>query len=214
MRKITVEPVTRIEGHAKITINLDDNGNVEHAYMHVNEFRGFEKFCEGRMYFEMPQITPRICGICPVSHHLAAAKTNDALVGSPPPRPAVLTRRLMHMGQIIQSHGLHFFELAGPDMLLGFDSDPATRNVVGLINANPELATKAVLLRKFGQEIIRVVGGRKLHPNFCVPGGVNKAFTQADKDEIMGVFDDGSYVITTANLRELLINQNSIGSCY
>ena len=190
MRKITIEPVTRIEGHAKITINLDDNGNVEHAYMHVNEFRGFEKFCEGRMYFEMPQITPRICGICPVSHHLAAAKTNDALVGSPPPRPAVLTRRLMHMGQIIQSHGLHFFELAAPDMLLGFDSDPATRNVVGLIKANPELATKAVLLRKFGQDVIRVVGGRKLHPNFCVPGGVNKAFTQADKDEIMGVYDE------------------------
>lgn len=190
MRKITVEPVTRIEGHAKITINLNDDGNVDHAYMHVNEFRGFEKFCEGRMYFEMPQITPRICGICPVSHHLASAKANDALVGATPPRPALLLRELMHMGQIIQSHGMHFFELAGPDLLLGFDSDPATRNVVGLIQANPELATKAVMLRKFGQEIIRMVGGRKIHPNFCVPGGVNKALSVADKDAILATFDE------------------------
>jgi len=146
-QKVTIEPVTRIEGHAKVTIHLNDAGKVERAYMHVNEFRGFEKFCEGRMYFEMPFITPRICGICPVSHHLAAAKASDALMGCPPPRPASLLRELMHMGQIIQSHGMHFFELAGPDLLLGFDSDPATRNVVGLIGANPELATKAVMLR-------------------------------------------------------------------
>ena len=116
-QKVTIEPVTRIEGHAKVTIHLNDAGKVEHAYMHVNEFRGFEKFCEGRMYFEMPQITPRICGICPVSHHLASAKAGDALMGCPPPRPASLLRELMHMGQIIQSHGMHFFELAGPDLL-------------------------------------------------------------------------------------------------
>ena len=134
-QKITIEPVTRIEGHAKVTVHMNDGGTVDQAYFHVNEFRGFEKFCEGRMFFEMPSITPRICGICPVSHHLAAAKAADQVVGSPPPRPANLLRELMHMGQMIQSHGMHFFELAGPDLLLGFDADPATRNVVGLIGA-------------------------------------------------------------------------------
>ncbi|HWQ05493.1 MAG TPA: Ni/Fe hydrogenase subunit alpha [Longilinea sp.] len=189
-QKITIEPVTRIEGHAKVTIRLDESGKVEHAYLHVNEFRGFEKFCEGRMVFEMPLITPRICGICPVSHHLAAAKAADDLYGSPPPRPAALLRELMHMGQIIQSHGMHFFELAGPDLLLGFDSDPKTRNVVGIIQANPELAVKAVNLRKFGQEIISTLGGRRIHPSFAIPGGVNKALTNADRDSIMAGLDD------------------------
>jgi NAD-reducing hydrogenase large subunit len=189
-QKVTIEPVTRIEGHAKVTIHLNEAGKVEHAYMHVNEFRGFEKFCEGRMVFEMPYITPRICGICPVSHHLAAAKAGDALLGCPPPRPASLLRELMHMGQIIQSHGMHFFELAGPDLLLGFDSDPATRNVVGLIAANPELATRAVALRKFGQEIIHTLGGRRIHPNFAIPGGVNKSLKPIERDAIrMGIQD-------------------------
>jgi NAD-reducing hydrogenase large subunit len=189
-QKITIEPVTRIEGHAKVTIRLDDAGKVEHAYLHVNEFRGFEKFCEGRMVFEMPSITPRICGICPVSHHLASAKAGDEVYGCQPPRPASLLRELMHMGQIIQSHGMHFFELAGPDLLLGFDSDPATRNVVGLIGANPYLAVKAVNLRKFGQEIIHTLGGRRIHPNFAVPGGVNKSLTAVERDSILKGIDE------------------------
>jgi NAD-reducing hydrogenase large subunit len=188
-QKITIEPVTRIEGHAKVTVHLDEHGAVEQAIFHVNEFRGFEKFCEGRMYFEMPSITPRICGICPVSHHLAAAKAGDQVAGAPPPRPATLLRELMHMGQIIQSHGMHFFELAGPDLLLGFDADPAGRNVVGLIQANPALAVKAVQLRKYGQEIIRTLGGRKVHPNFAVPGGVNKALQPAERDAILAGVD-------------------------
>jgi NAD-reducing hydrogenase large subunit len=184
-QKITIEPVTRIEGHAKVTIHMKEDNTVDHAYMHVNEFRGFEKFCEGRLYFEMPQITPRICGICPVSHHLAAAKASDALTGQTPPRPANLLRELMHMGQVIQSHGMHFFELAGPDLLLGFDAAPEIRNVVGLIGANPELTVKAVQLRKFGQEIIKTLGGRKIHPVFAVPGGVNKALTIEERDNIL-----------------------------
>ena len=184
-QKITIEPVTRIEGHAKVTIHMKEDNTVDHAYMHVNEFRGFEKFCEGRLYFEMPQITARICGICPVSHHLAAAKAGDALTGQTPPRPANLLRELMHMGQIIQSHGMHFFELSGPDLLLGFDENPETRNIVGLINANPELTVKAVQLRKFGQEIIKTLGGRRIHPVFAIPGGVNKALTQQERDGIL-----------------------------
>ncbi len=189
-QKITIEPVTRIEGHAKITINMNEAGQVDHAYLHINEFRGFEKFCEGRMVFEMPNITPRICGICPVSHHLASAKAGDVVVGAPPPRPASLLRELMHMGQIIQSHGMHFFELAGPDLLLGFDADPAVRNVVGLIGANPELALKAVNLRKYGQEIISTLGGRRVHPTFAVPGGVNKAMSLEDRDDILAGLDE------------------------
>lgn len=189
-QKITIEPVTRIEGHAKITIHMkNDNQEVDHAYLHVNEFRGFEKFCEGRMVFEMPLITPRICGICPVSHHLAAAKAGDAVLGAPPPRPASLLRELMHMGQIIQSHGMHFFELAGPDLLLGFDADPATRNVVGLVQNAPEITVKAVQLRKYGQEIIRILGGRRVHPVFAVPGGVNKALNQSERDLILSGLD-------------------------
>jgi NAD-reducing hydrogenase large subunit len=189
-QKITIEPVTRIEGHAKVTVHMKEDGTVEHAYMHVNEFRGFEKFCEGRLYFEMPQITPRICGICPVSHHLAAAKAGDALTGQTPPRPASLLRELMHMGQIIQSHGMHFFELAGPDLLLGFDAAPEIRNVVGLIGADPGLTVKAVMLRKFGQEIIKTLGGRRVHPNFAVPGGVNKALKASERDTILKGVDD------------------------
>jgi NAD-reducing hydrogenase large subunit len=189
-QKITIEPVTRIEGHAKITINLNETGKVDHAYLHINEFRGFEKFCEGRMVFEMPLITPRICGICPVSHHLASAKAGDAVLGVTPPRPASLLRELMHMGQIVQSHGMHFFELGGPDLLLGFDADPAIRNVVGLIQANPELTLKAVALRKWGQEIIRIVGGRRIHPTFAVPGGVNKALCKEDRDLILSGLEE------------------------
>jgi len=189
-QKITIEPVTRIEGHAKVTVHMKEDGSVEHAYFHVNEFRGFEKFCEGRLVTEMQQITPRICGICPVSHHLAAAKAGDVVLGCPPPRPASLLRELMHMGQIIQSHGMHFFELAGPDLLLGFDADPAIRNVVGLIQADPELTLKAVRLRKFGQAIISELGERSIHPTFAIPGGVNRTLTAEGRDRILAGLDD------------------------
>ena len=185
-QKIMIEPVTRIEGHAKVAVYLDDGGHVERAVFHVNEFRGFEKFTEGRMFFEMPLITERICGICPVSHHLVSAKACDQIIGADPPRPAKLLRELMHMGQIIQSHSMHVFELGGPDLLLGFDCDPATRNVVGLYGANPELTVKAIQLRKFGQGIIARLGGRRIHPNFAVPGGVNSALASQDRDSAAG----------------------------
>lgn len=188
-QKITIEPVTRIEGHAKVTIHMKEDGSVEHAYFHVNEFRGFEKFCEGRLVAEMQQITPRICGICPVSHHLAAAKAGDIVLGCPPPRPASLLRELMHMGQIIQSHGMHFFELAGPDLLLGFDAHPAIRNIVGLIQADPDLTVKAVRLRKFGQAIISELGERSIHPTFAIPGGVNRTLTAEGRDRILADLD-------------------------
>jgi len=190
-QKITIEPITRIEGHARVTIHVDDAGQVEHAYFHVDQFRGFEKFSQGRMFFEMPSITPRICGICPVSHHLVSAKACDMIAGVEPPRPAKLLRELMHMGQYIQSHSMHFFHLAGPDLVLGFDADPAIRNVVGIIQADPELALKAVKLRKYGQEIIATLsGGRRIHPKFAVPGGVNKALTVEERDVLLSQIDE------------------------
>jgi NAD-reducing hydrogenase large subunit len=184
-KTITINPVTRIEGHAKITIHLDSRDEVDDARFHVVEFRGFEKFCEGRHFTEMPQITPRVCGICPVSHLLASAKACDAVVGREIPRPAKMLRELMHMGQTIQSHALSFFHLSAPDLLLGYDADPAIRNVVGLIRQHPDIAVKGVRLRKFGQELIKLVSGRKIHADFPVPGGVNKALTPAQRDEIL-----------------------------
>ena len=189
-QKITIEPVTRIEGHAKVTIHLDDAGRVERAFFHVNEFRGFEKFSEGRPFHEMPQITERICGICPVSHHLASAKACDAVAGVKPPRTAALLRELMHMGQFIQSHSMHFFELAGPDLLLGFDADPAIRNVVGIVGLDANLALKAVNLRKYGQEVIRVLGTKRVHPIFAVPGGVNAPLSPANRDLLLKPIDE------------------------
>jgi NAD-reducing hydrogenase large subunit len=182
---ITINPVTRIEGHAKITIQLDDAGNVADARFHVVEFRGFEKFCEGRFFAEMPQITARICGICPVSHMLASAKACDAILGVEIPRPAKLLRELLHMGQLTQSHALSFFHLSAPDLLLGFDSDPASRNIIGLIQQHPDIAKRGIRLRKFGQEVIKLTGGRKIHADFPVPGGVNKALTQSERDEML-----------------------------
>jgi NAD-reducing hydrogenase large subunit len=194
-KKITISPVTRIEGHAKITIHLDDAGKVEESFFHVEQFRGFEKFSEGRMFYEMPQITPRTCGICPVSHHLASSKAVDVIAGTTPTPTAHKLRDLMHMGQMIQSHGMHFFELAGPDFLLGWDADPKIRHVGGIIAANPDLAIKAVKLRAFGQEIIKRLGERRIHPIFGVPGGVTKPLMSEDREWILSQIDD--HIATT-----------------
>ena len=133
-RKITIEPVTRVEGHGKVTIHLDDEGHVSQARFHVVEFRGFERFVQGRPYWEIPVLVQRLCGICPVSHHLAGAKAMDIIAGVPPGKltpTAEKIRRLMHYGQMLQSHALHFFHLASPDLLFGFDADPAVRNIIG-----------------------------------------------------------------------------------
>ena len=181
-KKITIEPVSRVEGHGKVTLLLDEEGNVAEARFSVVEFRGVEKFCEGRLFWEMPQITSRICGICPVSHHLAAAKACDAVLGVEIPPAAQRLRELMHMGQFIQSHCLHFFHLASPDLLFGMDAEPGKRNVVGLIAEMPEIALKGVTLRKYGQEIIEALGGKKVHPNGAIPGGMNKALRPEERD--------------------------------
>jgi NAD-reducing hydrogenase large subunit len=190
MRKITIDPVTRLEGHGKIEIFLNDEGDVANAYLQIPELRGFEKFCEGRVFWEMPQITQRACGICPVSHHLASAKAGDAILGVELPPTAKLLRELIHMAQYSQSHALHFFHLASPDFIFGMDGNPAIRNVVGLIGANPELAKKAVVARAYGQSIIERLGSKRVHPNFAIPGGVNTALSPKSRDEFLSKVGD------------------------
>ncbi|GMU59308.1 MAG: Ni/Fe hydrogenase subunit alpha [Myxococcaceae bacterium] len=185
LRRIAIDPVSRVEGHGKVTILLDDQRKVHQVRLHIVEFRGFERFIQGRPYWEVPVMVQRLCGICPVSHHLAAAKALDLVVGAKTLTPtADRVRRLMHYGQILQSHALHFFHLASPDLLFGFGSDPAKRNVVGVAAAQPELARQGVLLRKFGQEVIRVTAGRRVHGTGAVPGGVNKHVTRTERDEL------------------------------
>ena len=183
-KRIVIDPVTRIEGHAKISIHLDDAGEVTGAEFHVVEFRGFEKFCEGRPFTEMPGITQRICGICPVSHLLASARAGDALMAVSIPPAADKLRRLMNLGQIIQSHALSFFHLSAPDFLLGWNTPQAQRNVFGLIQSNTDLARAGIRLRQFGQEIIEVLGGKKIHPAWAVPGGVRSGLTVEGRDKI------------------------------
>jgi len=188
-RKIVIEPVTRIEGHGKVTIHLDDKGNVDKARLNVTQVRGFEKFCEGRLFWEMPVITPRICGICPVSHHLASSKAGDAILGVELTPTAKMLRRLVHMAQLVQSHALHFFYLASPDLLFGMDADPAKRNIMGVIAEMPGIARKGVRIRVFGQKIIEMLGDKRVHPNAAIPGGMNKALASDKRDEILSQVD-------------------------
>ena len=185
-QRILIDPVTRIEGHAKITIHLDDQNQVEFARFHVTEFRGFERMYEGRPMWEMPAITARVCGICPVSHLLASSRAGDQILSVEVPVPAKKLRRLMNLAQILQSHALSFFHLSSPDFLLGFDSDPARRNIFGVIAEKPDLARSGIRLRQFGQEIIGMLGGKKIHPAWCVPGGVRSSLTEDNLQWIRG----------------------------
>jgi NAD-reducing hydrogenase large subunit len=179
---IVVNPITRIEGHGKITVDLTDDGAVDRVRFHVTQYRGFEVFSKGRDFREMPVITPRICGICPVSHHLASAKACDAILGVTLTPTAAKLREVMHMGQFIQSHALSFFHLSSPDLLFGFDADPAIRNVAGLAQEYPDLAVAGIGMRKYGQEIIKTLGGKKVHPWHSIPGGVNRSLRAEEKD--------------------------------
>ena len=181
LRRVVIDPVSRVEGHGKVTLLLDDAGHVREARLHIVEFRGFEVFIKGRPYWEVPVMVQRLCGICPVSHHLAASKALDRVVGGVPITPtAEKLRRLMHYGQILQSHALHFFHLSSPDLLFGFESEAGRRNIVGVAEAHPEIARQGVLLRKFGQEVIRATAGKRIHGTGAVPGGVNRHLSAED----------------------------------
>jgi NAD-reducing hydrogenase large subunit len=187
-QKITIEPVTRVEGHGKVTIHQDDDGKITQSRLHIVEFRGFERFVQGRPYWEMPVLVQRLCGICPVSHHLAAAKAVDVIAGIGPDEltpTGEKMRRLMHYGQMFQSHTLHFFHLASPDLLFGVDADPAIRNVIGVAIHHKDLAVQAVMMRKYGQEVIAATAGKKIHGTGAIPGGINKHLSEKERDSFL-----------------------------
>ena len=184
MKRLTIDPVSRIEGHAKISIHLNDEGRVSSTQLHITQTRGFEKFTEGRPFYEMPGITSRICGICPVSHLLASAKACDEILAVRIPATARKLRELLHCAQFVQSHALSFFYLSSPDLLLGMDSDPAKRNVVGVIEKFPELARLGIELRKFGLQIIEGLALERVHTSWVVPGGVNAPMSPQLRERI------------------------------
>lgn len=189
-RVIEIEPVTRVEGHGKVTVHLNEDNEVSEARLHIVEFRGFERFIKGRMYWEVPVIVQRLCGICPVSHHLAAAKAMDAIVGVDQLTPtAEKMRRLMHYGQIMQSNVLHFFHLCSPDLLFGFGAPAQKRNIFKVIKAYPELARQGIQMRKFGQEVILHTAGKKIHGNSAIPGGINKNLSIQERDALLTDID-------------------------
>lgn len=189
--KITISPVTRVEGHGKVTVQLNDNGEVNQCRFHIVEFRGFERFVQGRPYWEVPVMVQRLCGICPVSHLLGATKAMDVIVGAGTGDGLTPTgekmRRLMHYDQILQSHSLHFFHLTSPDLLFGLDADPEIRNVLGLAKSPDysNLAVQGVMMRKFGQEIIEATAGKKIHGTGAIPGGINKNLSIEERDRFL-----------------------------
>jgi NAD-reducing hydrogenase large subunit len=186
-RTIVIDPVTRLEGHGKITLQLDDAGIVQDAMFHVTQLRGFEKFCEGRPFYEMPNITARICGICPVSHLVASSKACDAILAVQVPPVAANLRRILNLAQLIQSHALSFFYLSSPDLLLGMDADPEERSILRVAQSHPEIGRDGIALRQFGQRIIEMLGGRRIHPGWTVPGGVNEPLSAEKRDQMLAM---------------------------
>ena len=187
---ITIDPVTRLEGHGKITIQLNGQGEVEDAHFHVTQVRGFERFCEGRPFYEMPSLMARICGICPVSHLIASAKACEAIMSVRIPHTAAQLRRMLNLAQMVQSHALSFFYLSSPDLLLGMESDPELRNILGVAAAKPELGRAGVGLRRFGQHIIELLGDKRIHPGWVVPGGVTEPLAAAKRDQILAMIPE------------------------
>ncbi len=194
-RQIVIDPITRVEGHGKVTLHLDDSGEVRDARFHVTQFRGFEKFCEGRPFSEMPSLTARICGICPVSHMLASAKTCDALLAVQVPRAAQSLRKILNLAQLLQSHALSFFHLSSPDLLLGMDSDVAERNVFGVIRSHPSLARNGIRLRQIGQQMIETLGAKRIHSPWVIPGGVAGPLTSEDREALLVLIPEALSII-------------------
>ena len=185
MKEIVIDPITRLEGHGKITIFLNDEGNVENAYLQIPELRGFERFCEGRRAEDLPIITTRICGVCPVAHHMAGAKAVDAAFNVEPTETAKKLRELEYCGYIIYDHILHFYFLGGPDFVVGPDAPAAKRNILGVIEkAGLEVAGEVIKHRAYGQKITGIIGGRPTHPASALPGGIAKALNEEERQEI------------------------------
>src|SRR6202140_5447494 len=203
LKTIVIDPVTRIEGHSKITIQLDDQGEVQDAKFHVTQFRGFEKFCEGRPFAEMPSLTARTCGICPVSHLMASAKACDALLAVEIPPTAAKLRRIMNLAQLVQSHALSFFYLSSPDLLLGMDADPAKRNIFGMLAQHPELTRGGIRLRSIGQQIIELLGGKRIHPAWVVPGGVSEPLSADKRGQMLAMLPEAREMSLVNDAHEL-----------
>jgi F420-non-reducing hydrogenase large subunit len=185
MKKISIDPITRLEGHGKIDLFLNDAGEVENAYLAVPELRGFEKFCEGRKAEDMPQLTTRICGVCPVAHHFAATKALDAAFHVDPPSAAKKLRELMYSGYYIYDHILHFYFLGGPDFIVGPDAPPAERNILGVINkVGLDIGKQVIKYRAYGQKMTAIIGGKATHPVCGLPGGISKPLSEEDRKEI------------------------------
>lgn len=195
MKRITIEPVSRIEGHAKVTIQLDENGSVAGTEFNVTQVRGFEKFTQGRPFYEMPGITSRICGICPISHQLASAKACEAVMAVQIPTAARKLRELVHCAQFVQSHALSFFYLSAPDFLLGMDSDPAARNILGIVASHPEVARDGIELRKFGLQIIEGLAKERVHPSWIVPGGVTSPMPPQVRDRALSELPEAKAIV-------------------
>ena len=185
MKTVTIDPITRLEGHGKISIFLNDKGNVENAYLQIPELRGFERFSEGRRAEDMPQITSRICGVCPVAHHMASTKALDDAFNVEPTDTAKKLRELMYCGYFIYDHILHFYYLGGPDFVVGPNAPPAKRNILGVIEkAGLDIGKKVIKHRAYGQKITSVLGGKATHPVCGLPGGISKGL---DNDEVKNV---------------------------
>ncbi len=195
---ITIDPVTRLEGHGKITIQLNGQGEVEDAHFHVTQVRGFEKFCEGRPFYEMPSLMARICGICPVSHLIASARACEEIMSVRIPHTAAQLRSMLNLAQMVQSHALSFFHLSSPDLLLGMDSDPKMRHIFGVAAAKPELGRAGIALRRFGQHIIELLGNKRIHPGWVVPGGVTEPLNAGKRDEILSMLPEAFHNIKLA----------------
>jgi F420-non-reducing hydrogenase large subunit len=185
MERITIDPITRLEGHGKIEIFLDEAGDVANTYFQIPELRGFERFCVGRPVEEMPLLTNRICGVCPEAHHMAAAKAGDAVYGVDPPPAAKKLRELLYMGFYFTDHTTHFYALGGPDFVMGPDAPVAERNILGVIHkVGLEIGGKVIQARKYGHTVVEMLGGRKVHPCTSIPGGVTKGLTEPERREI------------------------------
>lgn len=189
-RRIVIDPITRIEGHSRITIELDEQGEVSDAHFHITQFRGFEKFTEGKPYSKLPLLTARTCGICPVSHLIASSKATDMLLSEPVPEVAANLRRVLNLAQILQSHALAFYYFSTPDLVLGMDSDPNKRHIFGVNEVRPDVARDGIALRKFGQQIIETLAGKRIHPVWVVPGGVKSPLSAEGRDMILGRIPD------------------------
>ncbi|MFQ6127100.1 MAG: Ni/Fe hydrogenase subunit alpha [Candidatus Heimdallarchaeota archaeon] len=182
-KEIVIQPVTRIEGHAKVVIQLDDKGDVSDSKVHVLELRGFERFCIGRPIEELPVITTRICGVCPWAHHIASAKATDAVFGVEPAETGRKLRELAYLGDKVMDFILHFYILSGPDFVMGPDADYTVRNVIGIAKANPDLAKQVIKHHHLAHQMVGLIAGKRIHPVAAVPGGFTKPLTKEERDK-------------------------------